>query len=93
MKSGTKDSGLVLFGVADVTLVADSQLPAPLGTAARQNGAAVGRLHASAEPVRLGPSAIIRLKSTFWHILDQPGQAVTTEAPMWTQVSLAQLLV
>jgi hypothetical protein len=70
-RSGTKNSGLMLdeLGVANIALVADGQLPAALGAAAREDGAAVDRIHARAKPVSFGPFAIIRLKSTFRHLI------------------------
>jgi hypothetical protein len=70
-KSGTKNSGLMLheLGVAYVALVADGQFPAALRAAARKDGAAVDRIHARAKPVSFGPFAIIRLKSTFRHLI------------------------
>ena len=70
-RSGTKNSGLVLdeLGVANIALVADGQLPAAFSAAARKDGAAVDRIHARAKPVSFGPFAIIRLKSSFRHLL------------------------
>jgi hypothetical protein len=39
----------------------------PFRTPARQNGPAVGRLHANAKTVGFRPVTVIRLKRTFWH--------------------------
>jgi hypothetical protein len=57
----------VLMGVPDSSFVADRQLMAALGAAARQHGAAILRVHPGPESVSLRALAIIRLKCTFRH--------------------------
>ena len=57
------------LGVADGTFVTDRQLPSAFGAAAGQDGAPVHGIHTRAETMRLRPFAIIRLKSTFWHVV------------------------
>jgi hypothetical protein len=56
-----------LFGVADDSLVAYSQLVAAFGAAARQYGPPILTLHACTKPVCLCPLTIVRLKCSFWH--------------------------
>jgi hypothetical protein len=53
--------------LAHRTLVANAQLVAPLGPAARQHGSPIGRFHALTKAVSFRTVAIVRLKSTFWH--------------------------
>jgi hypothetical protein len=52
---------------ADSAFVANGKLVTPLGAAARENSAAIGRFHTLTKAVGLRPFAIVRLKSTFWH--------------------------
>jgi hypothetical protein len=61
--------GIGLLCLTNGPFVADSQLVAALRAPAGQNGAAVLGLHALAEAVSLGPLPVIRLKSTFWHLI------------------------
>ena len=81
--SGTKGSGSVLdeFGVADGAFITDRKLPPALCPAAGKNRAAIHRFHSSAEPVRLCPFAIVRLKSTFWHVSESARAGNRSEAP------------
>lgn len=76
-----------VFGVADVTFVADGELPPAFGAAPREDVAAVHCFHAGAEPVSLGPFAIIRLKSTFWHLIEPARAGKRSEAALWTELS------
>lgn len=55
---------------ANSSLVADRQLVAAACPAAVQHRLSVLGLHTSAESVRLGALAIIRLESTFRHCID-----------------------
>lgn len=57
----------VLMGVPDSPFVADRQLVAAPGAAARQHGAAILRRHPGPESMSLRALAIIRLKCTFRH--------------------------
>ncbi len=70
---------LRLLGVPDGSLVAHSQLVAAFGAAAGQHRAPVFTLHASSEPVSLGPLAIIGLKCTFRHCSLQRASGLTME--------------
>jgi hypothetical protein len=56
-----------LLGGANGGFVANRQFVAAFGTPAGKHGTAIRRLHAFTKAVGLGPFAIIRLKSTFWH--------------------------
>ena len=53
--------------LSGLPLRADGQLLAALCAAAREYGAAIGRLHAFPKTVRFHAAAVIRLKSTFRH--------------------------
>lgn len=48
---------------------ADGNLFAANGTAARQNGLTISGLHARPKAMRLGATAVVRLKSTFRHCI------------------------
>ena len=50
-------------------LGANGQFLAPACAATGQNGASVLGLHPGAKPVRLGAVAVVRLKSTFRHVI------------------------
>jgi hypothetical protein len=50
-----------------LSLVADRELVASTGAAARENGAAIGSLHAGPKTVGLRALTVIRLESTFRH--------------------------
>ena len=84
---GKDESGVVLsiglLGVANGSLGAYGQFLAALGPAARQDGAAVLRLHPHPEAVSLGPFSIVRLKSSFWHVRASPraGEMLSSPVP------------
>lgn len=57
----------VLVRLADSAFVANGQLVAPLGAAARQHLATIRRFHTLTKAVCFRTFAIVRLESTFWH--------------------------
>jgi len=59
---GKTGDGILPFGT-------DGQLFTASGPSTRQNSAAILGFHTSEKAVRFGAVAIIRLKSTFWHLI------------------------
>jgi hypothetical protein len=68
MRALFRKPNLVGVGVPDGSLVADREFMAALGAAACEHGPAILGTHAYPKSVRLGPFAIIWLKSAFWHL-------------------------
>ena len=69
-----------LIGVPDGSLVAHGKFVAAFGAAARNYGTPVFSLHARSESMCLRPLAIIRLKSTLWHLLSLCGRYIGSDA-------------
>jgi hypothetical protein len=67
--------GKDLLCVTNGSFVANGQLVAATGAAARENCAAILALHAGAEAMNFGALAIIRLISTFRHLIPLRQQA------------------